>query len=49
MQNHLGCRALSFAFGLATTLALLGVASSALGRTYGQVMPFACLRPAHVL
>ena len=30
------CRATAFAFGLATMLALLGVASSLLGRTYGQ-------------
>ena len=30
------CRAAAFAFGLATMLALLGVGSSLLGRTYGQ-------------
>ncbi|KAK9909192.1 hypothetical protein WJX75_008508 [Coccomyxa subellipsoidea] len=29
-------RAVAFSFGLATTLAVLGVASSLLGRTYGQ-------------
>lgn len=47
MQSHQGvhpcqnvsfcCRAVSFSFGLATTLALLGVGSSLLGRTYGQI------------
>ena len=31
------CRAVSFSFGLATTLALLGVGSSLLGKTYGQI------------
>jgi cytochrome c biogenesis protein CcdA len=31
------CRATAFAFGLATTLALLGVFSTYLGRTYGQI------------
>ena len=31
------CRAISFSFGLATTLALLGVGSSLLGKTYGQI------------
>lgn len=31
------CRAASFAFGLATTLALLGVGSSFLGKAYGQI------------
>lgn len=30
-------RAAAFAFGLATTLALLGVGSSLLGKTYGQI------------
>ena len=31
------CRAAAFAFGLATTLALLGVVSSAVGKAYGQI------------
>ena len=31
------CRAASFTFGLATTLALLGVGSSFLGKAYGQI------------
>lgn len=31
------CRAIAFALGLATTLALLGVFSSALGKSYGQI------------
>ena len=31
------CRAAAFAFGLATTLALLGVISSAVGKAYGQI------------
>lgn len=31
------CRAAAFAFGLATTLALLGVLSSFLGKSYGQI------------
>ena len=30
-------QALAFSFGLATTLAALGVASSFLGRAYGQI------------
>ena len=36
MNSTVACRATAFAFGLATMLALLGVASSLLGRTYGQ-------------
>jgi hypothetical protein len=36
LQYPHSCRATAFAFGLATTLAVLGVASSLLGRTYGQ-------------
>eukprot|EP00798_Chlamydomonas_sp_ICE-L_P018578 gene18578-25087_t len=32
-----GSQALAFSFGLATTLAVLGVASSALGQVYGQI------------
>eukprot|EP00891_Asterochloris_glomerata_P000894 jgi/Astpho2/894/e_gw1.00016.200.1_t len=33
----IGRQVLSFAFGLATTLALLGVVSSAVGKAYGQI------------
>ncbi|KAG2494435.1 hypothetical protein HYH03_007487 [Edaphochlamys debaryana] len=36
-KPNLGLQAVTFSFGLATTLALLGVASSALGRAYGQI------------
>jgi len=32
----LASQAVSFSFGLATTLALLGIASSSLGKVYGQ-------------
>lgn len=37
--GRLSCRyrAASFAFGLATTLALLGIGSSFLGKAYGQI------------
>ena len=37
LEVVLASRAAAFAFGLATTLALLGVGSSLLGKTYGQV------------
>ena len=38
----LACRASAFALGLATTLALLGVGSSLVGRTYGQASTCTC-------
>nr|AAL84598.2 putative c-type cytochrome biogenesis protein [Chlamydomonas reinhardtii] len=36
-KPNLGLQAVSFSFGLATTLAVLGVVSSFLGRAYGQI------------